>query len=349
MTSITFSFDFSNGRYDVCMYSSSSSMKKGKKIKGQRAHKAGAEVEGTVGLKVSDPNVRLCLRRLGDSCNSISQRLMKHATLCQGAKDGQESENPMTQDLGGGVGLEGSMREECLSLAHRLFSSSLVIFEAVGDICNAAMIRCNLSSLLRSQATWEMDAHTTHISPSSSKKDIDVNTSYGAYRACFSRSLLYLNEAQEHCDQAVVLFQGGSSSSGSSSSGREDSSEQNKTSIPIPKGNIRNAVALETALTCLNLGKQRLFFLPSFLSFFLSSFLSFFLPFLLPIFLPFFLPSILPSFLPSFLSFFLSSFLPSFLPSFMYHIALMLLCSDLILQRCCLCLYHGMAWHGTTM
>ena len=238
------------------MYSGSSSARKGKKIKGQRAHKAGAE--GTVGLKVSDPNVRLCLRRLGDSCNSISQRLMKHATLCQGAKDGQESESPMTQGLGGDVGLDGSMRQECLSLAHRLFSSSLVIFEAVGDICNAAMIRCNLSSLLRSQATWEMDAHTTHTGASSSKKDIDVNTSYGAYRACFSRSLLYLNEAQEHCDLAVVLFQGGSSSSSSSSSssGREDSSEQNKTSIPIPKGNIRNAVALETALTCLNLGKQ---------------------------------------------------------------------------------------------
>ena len=237
----------------ICACSSSSSVRKGKKIKGQRAHKAGAE--GLVGLKVSDPNVRLCLRRLGDSCNSISQRLMKHATLCQSAKDGQELEGPITQNPSGDAGLDGSMREECLSLAHRLFSSSLVIFEAVGDICNAAMIRCNLSSLLRSQATWEMDAHTTHAHAPSSKKEIDVSTSYGAYRACFSRSLLYLNEAQEHCDLAVVLFQGGSSSS----SGREDSNEQNKTSIPIPKGNIRNAVALETALTCLNLGKQCLY------------------------------------------------------------------------------------------
>lgn len=232
--------------------SSSSSVRKGKKIKGQRAQKAGAE--GPVGLKVSDPNVRLCLRRLGDSCNSISQRLMKHASLCQSAKDGLESESPTTQDpRGGGVeGQDGCMREECLSLAHRLFSSSLVIFEAVGDICNAAMIRCNLSSLLRSQATWEMDIHTTHTHSPSSKKIVDVNTSYEAYRACFARSLLYLNEAQGHCDLAVVLFQGG----GSSSSGREDSSEQNKSSIPIPKGNIRNAVALETALTCLNLGEQ---------------------------------------------------------------------------------------------
>lgn len=323
MTSITFTIDFSNGRYYVRMYSSSSSsMKKGKKIKGQRAHKAGvgAEVEGTVGLKVSDPNVRLCLRRLGDSCNSISQRLMKHATLCQGAKDGQESENPMTQDLGGGVGLDGSMRQECLSLAHRLFSSSLVIFEAVGDICNAAMIRCNLSSLLRSQATWEMDAHTTHANASNSKKDIDVNTSYGAYRACFSQSLLYLNEAQEHCDLAVVLFQGGSSSSGSGSSGREDSSEQNKTSIPIPKGNIRNAVALETALTCLNLGKQRF-----------------------PAFLPLFLLFFLSSYLPSFLSFNPSTFLP-FLPSFLYHIALMLLCFDPAKM-----LSLPLSWHGMSL
>lgn len=229
------------------MYSSSSSSaRKGKKIKGQRGHKAGAE--GTVGLKVSDQNVRLCLRRLGDSCNSISQRLMKHASLCQSAKDGLESESPTTQDRV--EVLDGCMREECLSLAHRLFSSSLVIFEAVGDICNAAMIRCNLSSLLRSQATWQMDTHTTHTHSPSSKKVVDVNISYEVYRACFARSLLYLNEAQGHCDLAVVLFQGGGSS------GREDSSEQNKSSIPIPKGNIRNAVALETALTCLNLGEQ---------------------------------------------------------------------------------------------
>jgi hypothetical protein len=237
----------------LCIYSSSSA-RKGKKIKGQRTHKAGAD--GPVGLKVSDPNVRLCLRRLGDSCNSISQRLMKHASLCHSAKDGLESESTSTQDPrgGGAEGQDGCMREECLSLAHRLFSSSLVIFEAVGDICNAAMIRCNLSSLLRSQATWEMDTHTTHTTHTdspSSKKIVDVNTSHEAYRACFARSLLYLNEAQGHCDLAVVLFQGGGSSSG-----REDSSEQNKSSIPIPKGNIRNAVALETALTCLNLGEQ---------------------------------------------------------------------------------------------
>ena len=46
-----------------------------------------------------------------------------------------------------------------MTLAHRLFAAARVLFEAAGDASNAAMVRCNLSSLLRMQAMAEMNAY----------------------------------------------------------------------------------------------------------------------------------------------------------------------------------------------
>ena len=261
---------------------------------------------------MSDPNVRLCLRRLGDSCNGISQRLVAHAATatCEnegegvsGSADAEERSNSdeSTGGAGGSGGAKGGskddrggkcgMREVCVSLAYQLFSASLVIFEAVGDISNAAMVRCNLSSLLRSRATWEMARYTALNAASGTDggsggktgngtgKDTDKIDKGGncgdggsgrgsdtidkgddsssvpydkgaAFKGYYARSLRYLKEARKHCDLAVASFDDGNEGN----RGERDE-ERNGREGGIPKGSIRNAVALETAQNCLNIGE----------------------------------------------------------------------------------------------
>ena len=207
-----------------------------KKTKSQRAQRAGGAV-GPQGLKVSDPSVRLCLRRLGDSCNGISQRLVSFAaTTPVESTDASPIEPDSKGTAGINVASDIDMKKECLALAHRLFSASLVLFESVGDISNAAMVRCNLSSLQRSLATWEMDRFSAMSGSGSVGHSTDAE-----YSGYYERSLKSLKEAQRHCDLAVVSFDGSDVDFGTGK-------------IHIPKGNIRNAVALETAHNCLNIG-----------------------------------------------------------------------------------------------
>ena len=207
-----------------------------KKTKSQRAQRAGGAV-GPQGLKVSDPSVRLCLRRLGDSCNGISQRLVSFAaTTPVESTDASPIDPDSKGTAGSNVASDIDMKKECLALAHRLFSASLVLFESVGDISNAAMVRCNLSSLQRSLATWEMDRFSAMSGSGSVGHGTDAE-----YSGYYERSLKSLKEAQRHCDLAVVSFDGSDVDFGTGK-------------IHIPKGNIRNAVALETAHNCLNIG-----------------------------------------------------------------------------------------------
>lgn len=202
------------------------------KSKTQRSQRAGGAV-GPIGLKVSDANVRLCLRRLGDSCNGISQRLVAYsaAALCDN-NEGDALKNfiSATNSSNATTISSPSIRGECDALSYQLFSASLVVFESVGDISNAAMVRCNLSSLLRSRATWEMAQNKS------------CKAGKESFQICYDRSLKHLMEALKHCDQAILSFDGSNSYSG------------DKRKISIPKGNIRDNVALETAQTCLNIG-----------------------------------------------------------------------------------------------
>lgn len=230
--------------------------------------------------------MRLCLRRLGDACNSISQRLLTHAASTVRLNSEVEVEVEVGVGGGGGVdrpvvleGMEGSvlMKDECAALAHRLFIASLTLFEAVGDVNNAAMVRCNLSSLLRSQATWEMakcSSKSSQFNQNQNFSDV-ANSVYLKHYECSTR---YLKEAQKHCALAVFddtsnttntntannttsknnnININNSSSSNSSSRGSEGSIV-GKISMQMKSAasGTRNAVALETAQTCLNLGKR---------------------------------------------------------------------------------------------
>lgn len=235
---------------------------------------------GPVGLRVSDPSVRLCLRRLGDACNGISQRLLTHASSTVRLN----SEVEVEVRVGGvdkPVALEGMeesvlMKDECAALAHRLFIASLTLFEAVGDVNNAAMVRCNLSSLLRSQATWEMakcSSKSSQVNQNQNFSDV-ANSVYLKHYECSTR---YLKEAQKHC--ALAVFDDTSNTSNttnantntannttSKNSNINNSSNSNSNSRGIidkismqmksAASGTRNAVALETAQTCLNLGKR---------------------------------------------------------------------------------------------
>lgn len=199
---------------------------------------------------MADPNVRLCLRRLGDSCNCISQRLLFYAaapTIRRHDHDeaeGGDTSEKLVIDLG--------MKDDCFALAHRLFKASQVLFEAVGDVSNAAMVRCNMSSLLRSQATLEMGRYTAISSKGG-------DASHAVYKVHLQRSLQHVKAAQMHCDSAVASFhrsgEGTSSrSDGEGSGSGPDPIRRTAINNPIPKGSIRNTVALETAQTCLHLG-----------------------------------------------------------------------------------------------
>ena len=244
-----------------------------KKTKSQRAQRAGG-CSGPVGLRVLDPSVRLCLRRLGDACNSISQRLLTHAASSVRSTGGVEVQlNQLEVEVGIGVdrplvleemGESSVMKDECAALAHRLFIASLTLFEAVGDINNAAMVRCNLSSLLRSQATWEMAKYSSRYSQSL-QSDV-ANSAYQQHYECSTR---YLKEAQKHCALAVFddsstatnnINSNNSGSRGAEGSmidkGRQDSPKISM-QVKSATSSTRNAVALETAQTCLNLGKSK--------------------------------------------------------------------------------------------
>ena len=203
------------------------------KSKTQRSQRAGGAV-GPIGLKVSDANVRLCLRRLGDSCNGISQRLVAYSAtaVCDNNKTDALNTSISAADSSS-TKRSSSMRGECDALSYQLFSASLIVFESVGDISNAAMVRCNLSSLLRSRATWEMAQNKARKAGKES------------FQICYDNSLKYLMEALKHCDQAILSFDGSNSHSGAK-----------RKNILIPKGNIRDNVALETAQTCLNIGNS---------------------------------------------------------------------------------------------
>jgi hypothetical protein len=109
----------------------------------------------------------------------------------------------------------------------------------VGDISNAAMVRCNLSSLLRTQATWEMtkysdskDIDLLASMPSEGNGNNDGHRNDSLFLTYYERALNFLKNAQKHCDFAVLSFDNSTSS----------------------QGNIRNVVALETAQIHLNIG-----------------------------------------------------------------------------------------------
>lgn len=223
-----------------------------KKTKSQRAQRAGGAVGPPLDLRVMDPNVRLCLRRLGDSCNCISQRLLFYAAAPTAQRhDHDEAESG---DTGEKLVIDLGMKDDCFALAHRLFKASQVLFEAVGDVSNAAMVRCNMSSLLRSRATLEMGRYTAIASKGG-------DASHSVYRVHLDLSLQHVKAAQKHCDSAAASFH----RSGDGTSGRAkgevevggagpQSIRKTPISNPIPKGSIRNTVALETAQTCLHLG-----------------------------------------------------------------------------------------------
>jgi hypothetical protein len=198
---------------------------------------------------VTDANVRLCLRRLGDSCNCISQRLLFYAAAPTARRhDHDETEGG---DTGEKLVIDLGMKDDCFALAHRLFKASQVLFEAVGDVSNAAMVRCNMSSLLRSQATLEMGRYTAISSKGG-------DASHAVYRVHLQRSLQHVKSAQKHCDSAVASFhrsgEGPSSSRAEGEGAGPDPIRRTAVNNPIPKGSIRNTVALETAQTCLHLG-----------------------------------------------------------------------------------------------
>lgn len=234
---VNFANNYVNFAIDIvfCCFFSTVRKSSAMKTKSQRSQRAGGTV-GLLGLKVSDPNVRLCLRRLGDSCNSISQRLVAYsaASISEGNEGDRigslvtDATNLSNSKIPGNL----SRRRECDALSYQLFSASLIVFESVGDISNAAMVRCNLSSLLRSKATFEMSQY----------KGCSTEKEKECFQTCFERSLKHLKEAQRHCDYAVLSFNG------------SDSECNDKSKISIPKGNIRDNVAMETAQTCLNIG-----------------------------------------------------------------------------------------------
>jgi hypothetical protein len=194
--------------------------------------------------------VRLCLRRLGDSCNCISQRLLFYAAAPTARRhDYDEAEGG---DTGEKLVIDLGMKDDCFALAHRLFKASQVLFEAVGDVSNAAMVRCNMSSLLRSQATLEMGRYTAI-----SMKDGDA--SHAVYRVHLQQCLQHVKSAQKHCDSAVASFHRNGEGTSSRTEGEGagmglDPIRRTAVNNPIPRGSIRNTVALETAQTCLHLG-----------------------------------------------------------------------------------------------
>jgi len=105
------------------------------------AREAGATVAPA--LRCGDGHVALYLRRLGDSCNGLAQRLLVPV------RDHSARVDVVRPPV-------ASPSAACAALAERLFRAALTLFDAAGDATNASMVRCNLSSLLRVLAAWEV-------------------------------------------------------------------------------------------------------------------------------------------------------------------------------------------------
>ena len=69
------------------------------------------------------------------------------------------SSSSYSSQVHGWDGTNNNINSDCVVLAHRLLHAARVMFDTAGDTSNAAMVRCNLSSLLRMRSNWEMNCY----------------------------------------------------------------------------------------------------------------------------------------------------------------------------------------------
>ena len=134
-----------------------------------------------------------------------------------------------------GTGINNDINISCVILAHRLLHAARVMFDTAGDAANAAMVRCNLSSLLRMRSNWEMNCYRTKAkeiktpsTPISSQEPATGNAAavkssvpvtgdksssstasedaFGKYRESYRLALGHLKHAQRQCDYAVLAL-----------------------------------------------------------------------------------------------------------------------------------------------